>query len=175
MSKLTNVAFTSPIETVFPFSIADVNGDHEQYTIEKGKTVSIGDVKATFVSFDMNQHGQGSQADDQHTRVGSVLTLANASGNETIMPIIVYTRDEPPTHQPFSSKLMNANIQLIGMNVGADKSTVTVEVQRQQSVMQQTETLVVEASIKPFISLVWGGTIVMITGLGLSLFLRGRE
>ena len=40
---------------------------------------------------------------------------------------------------------------------------------------QQEETLVVEASVKPFINLVWGGTVVMVVGFILSILKRSKE
>jgi cytochrome c biogenesis factor len=41
--------------------------------------------------------------------------------------------------------------------------------------MQPAEALVVEASVKPFMNLVWSGTILLFIGLVISMLHRKRE
>jgi cytochrome c-type biogenesis protein CcmF len=174
-SFLTSDFYLSPVS--LDQSTADAGHGHETYTIQKGQTVSIGDVQAKFVKFDMSQHGADAMVQSDGMAIGSVLELSNGTAKETVTPVAVYQPNHPPTYKPSSSRLVNATIQLVSMNVGmeAARSTITVEVQRPGISERQPETLVVEASIKPFINLVWGGTVVMMIGFVLSILKRSKE
>jgi len=48
-------------------------------------------------------------------------------------------------------------------------------VTREHGDVHAPEALVVEASIKPYINLLWGGTLVMMLGFVLSIFKRAKE
>jgi cytochrome c-type biogenesis protein CcmF len=140
--------------------------------------VSIGTVKATFVKFDMGQHDKDAMAQGSSgMSVGSVLQLTNGSATEMVTPVAVYSMDGAPTYKATQSKLMNAQIQLVSMNVGmgSEASAVTVGVTREDGHMHAPEALVVEASIKPYINLLWGGTLVMMFGFVLSILKRAKE
>ncbi|HTR82546.1 MAG TPA: hypothetical protein VMM58_13035, partial [Bacteroidota bacterium] len=110
-------------------------------------------------------------------KVGSVLELSSARGNETVTPTALYNQQNPPTYEPVASKLLGANIQLVSMNVdmGSRQSTVTVEVLRPTAMTTPREVLEVEASVKPFIDLVWFGTILLFIGIIISMLRRKQE
>lgn len=167
---------------VSPVSLdrADASQGHvgENYTLRKGETVSVGSVQVTFVKFDMGSHGADvMKSGGEGMSIGSVLELTNGKERETVVPMTLYRRDAPPTYQPSASRLMNGTIQLISMNVGmgTTHSEITVSIQRPGSGPQPPETLVVEASLKPLISLVWIGTGVLMVGFVLSILKRSKE
>jgi cytochrome c-type biogenesis protein CcmF len=103
--------------------------------------------------------------------VGSVLEVTDGKTKEIVTPMTVYGADGQQSSRPSESKLLNATVQLVSMNVGgiggANASTVTIGVYR--------EALVVDASVKPFIGLVWVGTIVMFFGVILATKRRLQE
>ena len=159
---------------ISPVSLDDASSSvhHEHYDIQKGKSVMIGDIEATFVRFDMGSHGQDAMASGNGAmQIGSVLQLKNHVGSETVTPTAVYEPGGTTTYKPTSSKLLGANIQLVSMHVAMDAgaSMVTVEVQHSGETQHAPEALIVEASIKPWIGLVWAGTIIMTLGFLLSL------
>ncbi len=193
-SFLTKDFYISPVSLDQPESHAE----HETYTIPKGETVSLGrrldslsGVKVKFVKFDMNVHSsvrsplRGRRPSDndammsggQGMVIGSVLELTDGATSETITPVARYGTNGEPTYESSPSKLINGHIQLVSMNVGmgGSKSTITVKVQRTDASAPAPETLVVEASIKPYINLLWGGTVVMIAGFILAIFKRAKE
>jgi cytochrome c-type biogenesis protein CcmF len=135
----------------------------------------MGEVEVKFVKFDMGEHGTLAEGSDM--AIGSVLEVTRGNSKETVIPVAVYRENGATAREPSASKLMNADIQLVSMNVGAEsqRSTVTVEVQPRDAAGARKETLVVEASLKPFVWLLWGGTIVMIMGFALSLVKRSKE
>ena len=179
-SFLTSDFYMSPI------SLEQSQEDHadhagDVYTIEKGKTVSVGDFKATFVKFDMNAHSENAMASGAagDMAVGSVLEVTDGKTKEIVTPMTVYGADGQQSSRPSESKLLNATVQLVSMNVGgmdgAKSSTVTIGVQRGEDSHAHQEALVVEASVKPFIGLVWVGTIVMFFGVILATKRRLQE
>jgi cytochrome c-type biogenesis protein CcmF len=180
-SFLTKDVYISPVSLDQPASDAEHDGhDHENemYTIPKGETVSLGAVKAKFVKFDMNAHSNDAMmSGGQGMAIGSVLELTDGATSETITPVAHYGTNGEPTYESSPSKLINGHIQLVSMNVGmgGSKSTITVKVQRTHASAPAPETLVVEASIKPYINLLWGGTVVMIAGFILAMFKRAKE
>ncbi len=174
-SFLTRDIYISPVSLEHPENVAEHAG--ETVSIKKGETVSLGIVKATFVKFDMGGHGMEAMAGGGGMSVGSVLELSSPQGRETITPVAVYTQRSAPTFKPAASKLLGADVQLVSMNIdmGSKQSMVTLEVIRPDSRPHTGEVLEVEASIKPFIGLVWSGTILLFFGLIISMFHRKRE
>jgi cytochrome c-type biogenesis protein CcmF len=172
-SFLTKDLYISPVSLDDADSRTD--GSNGTYTIPKGGTVFMGEVEVKFVKFDMGEHGTLAEGSDM--AIGSVLEVTRGNSKETVIPVAVYRENGATAREPSASKLMNADIQLVSMNVGAEsqRSTVTVEVQPRDAAGARKETLVVEASLKPFVWLLWGGTIVMIMGFALSLVKRSKE
>jgi cytochrome c-type biogenesis protein CcmF len=177
-SFLTSDFYISPISLEQP---EPNTGDHgNTYTIEKGKTITLGQYKATFVKFDMNSHSQdamtGGGAGDM--AVGSVLEVTDGKTKETVTPMMMYSVDGRPTYKPSQSQLMNATVQLVSMNIGGmgpDPSSVTIDVRHAGEGRQSVDALIVEASIKPFIGLVWAGTLVMFVGFFVAMMKRLQE
>jgi cytochrome c biogenesis factor len=177
-SFLTRDFYISPLSLQEPES--DPTGQAETFTIEKGKSVSVGQCLATFVKFDMSAHDQSAMSGTAsgEMTVGSVLEVSDGAKRETITPAVVYSMGGRPTYRPSQSKLLDATVQLVSMNVGGmgtTPSTVTIGVHRDGSIQPKTEALIVEASVKPLIGLVWAGTIVMFGGLFLATMKRLGE
>ncbi|HUI66337.1 MAG TPA: cytochrome c biogenesis protein CcsA [Bacteroidota bacterium] len=143
----------------------------ETYTIERGQTISIGGVRATFVSFDPRKVGAGSDS-----RVGSVLDLTDGKAHETVVPVLDRSSGSPVS-PPCASHLMNADISLLNtrMSTGNSPSSVTVKVVRPDALSARPEALLVEASVKPWIILIWGGTVILLGGFCLAIIKRSKE
>lgn len=173
-SFLTRDIYLSPVS----LNQEENHAGDKTYTIPKGETVSMGSVKATFVKFEMNAHATDAMTSGQQgMAIGSVLTLSDGANSETITPLAHYGADGSPTYTPSKSKLIGGFVQVVSMDVGMGQraSTVTVNVQRPHGAVQPSETLIVEASIKPYISLLWGGTVLMIIGFIFAIVKRSTE
>ena len=174
-SFLTQDLYCSPVSLTHTESLAGQGG--ETVSIKKGETVSLGDVKAKFVKFDMGSHGMDAMTTGGGMSVGSVIELSSPEGKETVTPVAVYTQQRTPAFKPAASKLLGADLELVSMNIdmGSKQSTVTLEVVRPGAAAPAGEVLEVEASIKPFIDLVWTGTILLFIGLIISMLQRKQE
>ena len=153
-------------------------GDGKTYTIRKGETVDIGGAHATFVSFDMGAHGKDAMArGERGMSIGSVLEIKNAAASEKVVALAHYRGDQPPSYEPIKSEVLGTTIQMVGMNVSMQptESSVTVAVNRPGDASSQPDMLVVEASVKPYINLLWGGTLVMLAGFALAIVKRSKE
>jgi cytochrome c-type biogenesis protein CcmF len=173
-SSLTRDVYISPLNVE--------QGDHdhgarEVHTIAKGQTLSVGDVSVTFTRFDMEQHGMEMGGTGSGMSVGSVLQLERETESETITPTLFQRQNGKAQHRNAESRLLNADIQLMSMSIagGGSHSTITIGVLRPGDSSPQQESLLVEASIKPFINLLWGGTILMMIGFVLSMLKRSKE
>jgi cytochrome c-type biogenesis protein CcmF len=177
-SFFTSDFYISPVSLEQPH--AEESDQAESFTIEKGKSITLGNVKATFVKFDMSAHSQDAMAQGSSNgmTVGSIIELSDGKVTETVTPLVVYGANGEQEHRIVASKLLNANIKLVSMNVGgmgAAASSVTIGIQAGAHTHDQTESLIVEASIKPFIGLVWAGTVVMFAGFFLAMLKRLKE
>ncbi len=174
-SSLLRDFYVSPIS--FEQHQADAAGG-DTYTIRKGQTVDIGDAQATFVSFDMGAHGKDAMASGEgEMSIGSVLEIKSASTREKVVALAHYRSNAAPRYEPVRSEVLGATIQMVGMNVGMQptESSITVAVNRPGGAGPQPDVLVVEASMKPFINLLWGGTLVMLAGFALAIVKRSKE
>ena len=147
----------------------------DRHTLPKGGTVRLGDAEVTFARFDMGAHG--ADMGEGGMTVGSVLEVRRGSENETIVPAMIYTGGGAPQYRNASSRLLGGEVQLLSMNVGGEStpSVITVELRTQGDEAEHREALVVEASVKPFVSLLWGGTVVMMIGFALATLKRSRQ
>jgi cytochrome c-type biogenesis protein CcmF len=171
---LTNDLYVSPV------SLQEAGGGHSHGTevaLPKGRPVKVGDATLTFVKFEMSAHGtEGMGASGM--KVGSEIQIARGPEKETIVPVMVYVPNAAPELEPARSSILGAEVRLTAMNAGgmeAGESAVTVEVGSGQHGGGAEEALIVDASVKPFVGLLWLGFFVMMVGFGVSIAKRSRE
>jgi cytochrome c-type biogenesis protein CcmF len=171
-STLTRDFYISPIQ----YDRGETAGSRETYKLSKGETVAIGNVRATFVGFDMGQHDPSVMGGGGGMAVGSILELSAGAERERITPLTVYQQGQSPQPAPVQSRLINASVVLLGMNIGMGETPSSVTLGVQRSVTAATGgVLTVEASVKPYINLLWAGTLMLMMGFGLSIVKRSKE
>jgi cytochrome c-type biogenesis protein CcmF len=144
-------------------------------TIPKGESVKIGPASVEFTAFDMGSHNQ--KGDKGKMKVGAVLEVSLGDEKETVTPYVLY--DNGQKYFSADSKLLGGPVELIAMSIGGmgdGRSMIQISVKNNSSsaTAVSKETLVVEASVKPFISLVWFGTLMVLTGFVISILRRKR-
>ena len=172
-SSLTQDLYVSPV------SVQEGEGSHSHgtsYTLQKGQAAKVGDATVTFVQFDMGAHG-GESMGATGMKIGSQLDIARGADRETVVPVMVYVPNAAPEYEPASSKLLGAEVRLTAMNAGmnAEGSAVTIELGDGHAGHGAEESLIVEASVKPFVGLLWLGFLVMMGGFGVSIANRSKE
>jgi cytochrome c-type biogenesis protein CcmF len=144
---------------------------------EKGQERQIGDATVTFTGFEMGGHKSGSMSQEEAEQgVAAVLLIRQGVRQEIVKPRLV-PAGGTPVHTGIPSSILGGDVQLLAMNIsmgeGASKVTIGIVHAGQQA--QKPDILVAEASIKPFINLIWAGTVLMMIGFGLAIVKRWRE
>jgi cytochrome c-type biogenesis protein CcmF len=172
-SSLTNDLYISPV------SVQEEEHAHshgEAHTLSKGRAVMIRNASLTFVKFDMGSHGmEGMGAAGM--KIGSEIHVVRGSQRETIVPAMTYVPDKAPDMQPARSEILDGTVRLTGMNAGMKdgESAVTIEIDTHKETPAAVESLIVEASVKPFVGLLWLGFLVMVGGFCISIVQRWKD
>jgi hypothetical protein len=106
--------------------------------------------------------------------IGVVLNVNRGTSSEQLTPVTLFTGAQSTQVQPARTKDGSLSFELLGMNVDTQAKGSVIELNvtglgGQAGTLPKSELLVIEASVKPFMSLVWAGALLMIVGLGISL------
>jgi cytochrome c-type biogenesis protein CcmF len=165
---------------VQPLSL-EVPGEFEQKDItyiDKGNEAEIKGMKVKFIDFDRSkfnnmQDGEHSE-DDGHNHaniMGAQLEITKDGKSETVLVEQVVA--EKPQYMPSQTKINeDLMLYLADINVEGTPKIGLAVVDTKVPKDEVPETLVVTAAVKPFISLVWIGTLVMVGGFFLSMIYR---
>lgn len=149
-------------------------GVRRQY--RKGLTFEYAGYKVTFLDFDMNN----SDASQSFTIGG--LFRVEKYGQDPVEVNVTRTQDASGvTMAPGVVPAGDLEVSILGMTPNQEDlalSTVEVRLRNPNIAVDPNnlrDVLVVEASIKPFISLVWIGIIMMMIGFTVAMFRRARD
>jgi cytochrome c-type biogenesis protein CcmF len=158
-----------------PLGLEEEPGTVETVKIRKGETAAVRGVRVTFVRFDMTGHG--AQVAGGQMAIGARLELTDGNSAETVTPVTVYQSGGSPQPVTMESKLLGTGIRLSSVEVGGEgvPSAVTLDLAGAGGGKGPREVLIVDASVKPYIGLVWPGTVIMIVGFLLSILKRSKE
>ncbi|MDP1676271.1 MAG: cytochrome c biogenesis protein CcsA [Bacteroidota bacterium] len=149
--------------------------EHGHITLVKEETVTIGSARVTFSAFDMTGHNAKSM--EGGTRIGVKLDIVSGYEKETVIPYVI-NNGQQQKYFGVKSKLLGGEIELLAMSIGGmgdGKSAIQIQLKKEGEVMppmQHKEVLVVEASVKPFINLVWVGTVLVLLGFFIAILRR---
>lgn len=164
--------YISPMnfETPQQFSEQDITN------IKQGETVDFKGMKIKFIDFDRSQFNRDEMQQGKISIMGAELEVTYKGKTEKVIAQQKFsqegTENIPVTLTGYSDivfYLTNISVQ--------NESAISLAVVDQTAphTHDTPETLVVTASIKPFIKLVWAGTIVMVLGFFFSLVNRYRS
>lgn len=173
-SMLTSDFYISPVS----LEPAQQGAAQEEHEVAKGSTIVLGDAKMTFVKFEMGPGGGGMGAHGPTAAIAVVLDVERGDVHETLLPALKHNESGDAEYQPAHSNVLGTEVRLLSMHIGMgaeSPSTVVVGLQRPDAAPAQAEVLMVEASVKPFIILLWAGTVVMLAGFVLAIIKRMRE
>lgn len=149
-------------------------------TLRKGETQKLGDLEVTFVDFEFPVDQKAAMLEGREVRIGAEL-LVKEYGKKPVrvVPAKVIdkgnTQDKPATFadtyqftivsmQPDRENNENSRVEIGYTNVNAASSAE-----------EDVDVLVVEASIKPYINLVWSGVIILMVGFVVTIIRRAQE
>jgi cytochrome c-type biogenesis protein CcmF len=151
------------------------------YNLKKGSKTKINELEVEFVDFDFGtmQKGGKEMASGNYT-LGAILKVNDGVNTETLNVKTQY-EDGNPNPTPFT--LQNnkkyvfyfLNMSVKGEEAGGTTASVAILDPTKVNTADQKETLVVAASIKPFISVLWSGVVIMFAGFILSIVRRRKD
>ena len=180
-SSITRDFYVEPVSVEQVGANTDTQGQNI-VQLKKGESQTIDDVEVTFLRFDMNQQAVQSMTGSGGFAVGAILQVKREKTTEQVVPVAIYKAGQRSQSQIVRTKDGVVGFELLGMNVDPETKTSTIELgitglPGQVPVAQKSEVLIIEASVKPFIGLIWGAAVLMVSGLAISLIakLNGRE
>ncbi|HLP15207.1 MAG TPA: cytochrome c biogenesis protein CcsA [Bacteroidota bacterium] len=148
----------------------------ETVTLAKGKTGPLAGAAVHFTGFEMDSHAMGSPTG---ASVGTALEITKGKETERIVPAISYDQTGVPKYKTAFSKLLGSNVQLLEMHIGqgGDESQIVVGLVQPGGAAQpeMTPVLIVEASVHPYILLLWIGTVLLFVGMIIAYARRKNE
>ncbi|MCK6619710.1 MAG: cytochrome c biogenesis protein CcsA [Calditrichia bacterium] len=134
--------------------------------LTKGERKQLGEYEIYFKGFDMNDHGEGGSL-----RAGACLEISNGTENFSVVPAIIFDQNEYRTEPAtFSKTTKNLNKQatVIVNKIDADQKAVELVFEgigrETESVSVTPEQVVLDVSKKPFMNVLWLGTILITAG-----------
>ena len=152
---------------------SSTNGQTVQ--LQKGKEVDVLGVKLTFDKFDISGETMTAMQEGKDFQMGAALTL-NSNGKTEQFELYRKSIGGQVEFTDFVSENSGMKIQLLNLTAQMIEVSVSPKDQQQPVVQKpKEEVLTVAASIKPYISLVWIGVIVMVLGFFVAVARRLKE
>ncbi|MEO8665734.1 MAG: cytochrome c-type biogenesis CcmF C-terminal domain-containing protein, partial [Ignavibacteria bacterium] len=177
-SFATKDFYLSPMGLVEP----EIFSDDEMYELQKGEEKKIGDLTVQFSDFDFgNIQKGGKEIQSGNYTLGALLKVKDSKFTENLEPKIKYTDGNPEYMVSKISGNDQYSFYFVKMSVkGEDQggATATIAIVNNKNTSQKPktdETLVLTASIKPFINVLWTGTGILVLGFFLSILKRRKE
>ncbi|MBM4169180.1 MAG: hypothetical protein FJ215_08505 [Ignavibacteria bacterium] len=170
-----------------PVSVEEGTGGahvHDVFDLTKGEPVTIGDMQVTFVRFDMTPHGTEAGAMGGSTfPVGAVLEVVRGKKKEVLTPVTIYKQDDEREIRGVKLKGSPYEFQVQEITVGMEGRPSAVRIKiagfdtgdHDHEEEARPETLVVEASLKPFMIFIWIAALLASGGLFIAMIHRNRE
>jgi cytochrome c biogenesis factor len=148
----------------------------KRYGFVKGQTYEFGGYRVTFTEFDMNN-----SRTSQSFRIGGVFRVEKYGEDAQELMVSRTTGPDGVQSEPGLVAKGDLQIEILNMNPNQEDLAMSqLEVRLKNPKLpvdpkDARETLVVEASLKPFISLVWAGIIIMVLGFGVARSRRASD
>lgn len=134
---------------------------HEMLTIGKGQSQTWHDYEIHFTGFDMQSHGEG-----QAIQVFAKLEFVKGNKTVSLRPgVLVQGQKREPIPEMLEDDDMGKT-EIILNGINADQHTIELMFHNQKKMAEQASKaqVLMEVSLKRFISLIWLGAIILIIG-----------
>jgi len=144
--------------------------------LDKEKPYEFNGALITFIGFNFSDKAREAMMAGTDFEIGAKLKI-NLKGKENNYEAVMKTTGGNKELIPVELKDANIRITMESMDASGKVALNISNLDKEQdsSVKQPREVLSIEASVKPFISLVWIGVLITVTGLAVSAVRRGKE
>ena len=151
---------------------------HNHISLEKGSSTEFDGAIITFVKFNMAAETMQLMSEGKDFQMGAVIEIEK-NGKKSETELLRKQIDGKIEFTSFASEEMNLKIDLENLSAGViEIAFSTLDDTNTQDTTVQTEgneVLMVTASIKPFVSLVWVGVAIMVIGFFIAMTRRLKE
>jgi cytochrome c-type biogenesis protein CcmF len=174
LSFLTKDLYLSPMS--YEEGRIENSGDVNSFSLNKGDSQEVVGAKLTFDRFNISPETMTAMQSGGDFQMGAVLIL-EANGKQEEFELLRKFVSGNTEFTEYVSEAMKLKVKLLNLSAQSIEvevsSTTTTNVETVNE--EPKEVLVVSASVKPFISLVWIGVVVMVAGFCLSVLRRLKE
>lgn len=153
-------------------------GDHSHsgsVLIEKGKSINYENINLTFEKFEMSSDVMQAMQEGRDFQLGAVMS-ASSNGKKISFNLYRKQSGDKVEFTSFESKELNLRVEMLNLSAqGVELSLSKLDEPKNKVEKQAEEVLVVNASIKPFVSLVWIGVLVVVIGFFIAFSRRLKE
>ena len=154
----------------------------EKTVFKRGETREIGDMQITFIDFDFPVMQKAAMLEGKEVKIGAKLEVKRYGEKpQVVIPAKIMNQGEATDRPAMFGD--HYEFTIIGMRPdreSRENSTVEIGVRNlllasEQQSASGGDILVVEASIKPYINLVWSGIIILLVGFLITIVRRAQE
>jgi cytochrome c-type biogenesis protein CcmF len=147
--------------------------------IRKGESKQLGDLQVKFVDFEFPVMEKAAMLEGKEVRIGARLEIVGPEGKKQTVTPYQLIKDGEATNLP-TRYADTYDVLLLSMKPNQetpDSSSVEVGITEPAAgdAGPNRDILVVEASIKPAINLVWTGVILLLVGFIVTIYRRAQE
>ncbi|MBD3226271.1 MAG: hypothetical protein GF313_16200 [Caldithrix sp.] len=170
LKNVTQDLYVSPIQIIPP---NQNKGESKELVIKKGQKIQYGDYALHLKGYDMTTHAMN----DGNIFLAAIIDVYNTDGQlmETIEPGLTMRGNKRELQ---SATLPNSNqtVQIKGVNVEASSLALSIfKPNKNTDPSAGKEMLAAEISVKPFINVLWLGTVVMVMGFLVAVVNRSKK
>jgi len=162
---------------LFPSAMSQQQGAANELLLQRGQVAELGGgrYRLVFEDYDLevDPASVGLAPETADLTVGARLTLTDTQTGQTraLRPVYAVTTDRRQEVIPDAAADWGITVAFVGMEVEQNAIRLVVE----GTTVQREEWVVVQAYEKPFISMLWIGTLVLLAGFGLAAYRRASE
>jgi cytochrome c-type biogenesis protein CcmF len=153
-----------------PKNYSEAEFFHKQYEVKKGDKVDFEGVEVQFIDF----WNKGANMNGGSAPIGAILKVTSGTRTDTIIPTIKFEQGNPKYTAGQIKSKPTYNFFLEKINLSGEKSTASLYIE-DAAKQASNETLVLSVSVKPFINVLWAGTVVLVLGFFFSVYKRTRD
>ena len=163
--------YLSPMSLESPKPFSDDDG----VAFEKGEGKEVKGLKIKFVDFDRSKFSQEAMTEGKDNTIGAEFEVTLDGKTEKVIAEQLMTNGNTENVPVRLSATDKFTFMLTHIAIAGESTAELAVIDESNPSVQNPETLVLTASIKPFINLVWGGTIIMALGFFFSLYGRAKR
>ncbi len=156
---------TLPLQDIYVSPLEKPDQGRTDLVLKKGEASDFGKYRILFVDFELGKHGN-----TDSIRIAARLEITAEGNTTTLTPALVIAKGKRTSVAILLPRLSAAGSGVPSISLeGIDVTTKSV---RLAITDERSDQVIVEVSIKPFMNILWLGSIIMVLGVGIAILRR---